>query len=214
VVVAVVGGEWGAVAGRVMTKIITRSNTDEIAAWVVEFLLTSPSKLVRVEGICGSGKTTIGRKLAASGVGLHIEIDKFAAKSTEPPPYPQCLKQEELGNAIARAVETGKTVILDAVCLAEVAPAERWGRGLSIYVKQLSFNTSDPVWHEGFNFEDEPPMIEPHRSVHAYHLKYAPHMNADLIVEFPEDGHLLPEVPFSRERCFDPKNSVIVGRSR
>jgi hypothetical protein len=27
-------------------------------------------------------------------------------------------------------------------------------------------------------------------------------MNADLIVEFPEDLHRLPEVAYSRERCF------------
>jgi hypothetical protein len=96
------------------------------------------------------------------------------------------------------------------VCLEEVAPAQRWGRGLNIYVKMLSFNGAYPIWHVGFNLEDEPPMVEPHRSVHAYHLKYAPHMNADLIVEFPGDLDQLPKVPLSRERCFDPSNSVIM----
>jgi hypothetical protein len=135
----------------------------------------------------------------------------FAVEATDPPPYPQCMKQEELNNAVARAVETGKTVILDAVCLEEVAPVERWGRGLNIYVKMLSFNGGNPIWHAGFNLENAPPMIEPHRSVHAYHLKRVPHMNADLIVEFPdEEGYLLPEAPFSRERCLDPENSVVV----
>ena len=32
----------------------------------------------------------------------------------------------------------------------------------------------------------------------------------NLIVEFPEDCHRLPTVPFSRERCFDPSNSVVM----
>jgi hypothetical protein len=36
-------------------------------------------------------------------------------------------------------------------------------------------------------------------------------MNADLIVEFPEDGHRLWKAPFSRERCFDPPNGVVVA---
>ena len=193
-----------------MAKIISKSNTDEIADWVAEFLSRSPSKLARIEGVCGSGKTTIARKLAANGVGLHIEFDKFATKRAKPTPYSQCLNKEELNDELIRAVQTGKTVILDAVCLEEIAPVERWGRGLRIYVKQLSFNSIDPIWHVGLNLEDEPPTDEPHRSVHLYHLNILPHMNADLIVEYPEEFHRLPKMPFSRERCFDPSNSIIM----
>jgi hypothetical protein len=193
-----------------MAKIITKSDSDEIAGWITEFLSGTPTNLIRIEGVCGSGKTTIGRKLAAKGVGLHIEADKFAFQQLKASPYSECLKQEELNAAIVRANHSDNTVILDAVCLEEVAPVQRWGRGLSIYVKRLSFNNVDPIWHEGINLEEEAPMNEPHRSVHLYHLKYAPHMNADLIVEFPEDGHQLPKAPFSRERCFDPSNSVIM----
>jgi tRNA A37 threonylcarbamoyladenosine biosynthesis protein TsaE len=54
-----------------MAKIITKSNSDEIAGWIAEFLSSSPSTLLRLEGVCGSGKTTIGRKLSERGVG-HI----------------------------------------------------------------------------------------------------------------------------------------------
>jgi hypothetical protein len=197
-------------AGELMIKIITKSNTDEIASWITKFLLTSPSNLIRIEGVCGSGKTTIGSKLAENGIGLHIEVDKFATKPPRPTPYPGCLRQAELDSEIDRAIQTGKIVILDAVCLDEVAPVERWGRGLKIYVKQLSFNFVDPIWHVGINLEDDPPTDEPHRSVHNYHLNTLPHVNADLIVEYPEEGHRLPNLPFSREHCFDPSNSVVV----
>ncbi len=114
-----------------MAKIITKSNSDEIAGWITKFLSSSSSTLVRLEGVCGSGKTTIGRKLSERGVGLHINVDKFATKPSKPTPYPQCLKQEELNGAITRAIGKGKTVILDAVCLEEVAPVELWGHGLS-----------------------------------------------------------------------------------
>jgi hypothetical protein len=193
-----------------MAKIITKSNTDEVASWIAEFLAKSPSNLIRIEGVCGSGKTTIAQNLQARGVGLHISADHFAARPDVATPYPGCMKQNELDAAIADAVKTGKVVILDAVCLEEVAPVQRWGRGLDIYVKMLSFNNIDPIWHVGFNLEDEPPINEPDRSVHLYHLKCQPHMKADLIVEFPGDLHRLPKVPFSRERCFDPPNSVFV----
>jgi hypothetical protein len=176
-----------------MAKIITKSNTDEIAGSIARVITNSPTKIVRIEGVCGSGKTTIGRKLAANGIGLHIEVDKFATKPSKPTPYPQCLKLAELNREISRATQTGKTVILDAVCLEEVAPAVQWGRGLRIYVKQLSFNSIDPTWHVGFQLEDEPPTDEPHRSVHLYHLNFLPHMNADLIVEYPEEFHRFPQ---------------------
>jgi hypothetical protein len=193
-----------------MITIITKSNTDEIATRIAKFLLTSPTRLIRIEGVCGSGKTTIASKLAALGTGLHIEVDKFATKPPTPTPYPQCLRQEALRSELDRAVQTGEIVILDAVCLDEVAPVARWGRGLRIYVKQLSFNSADPIWHVGINLEDEAPTDEPHRSVHLYHLKALPHMTADVIVEYPGEGHRLPNMPFSRERCFDPDNSVVV----
>src|SRR5260370_30684088 len=75
-----------------MAKIITKSNSDEIAGWITEFLSSAPSTLVRLEGVCGSGKTTIGRKLSERGVGLHINADKFATKPSKPTPYPQMLE--------------------------------------------------------------------------------------------------------------------------
>jgi hypothetical protein len=113
-------------------------------------------KLVRMEGICGSGKSTIARKLAAKGIGLHIEVDKFAVQQPKDTPYLDCLKREELDAAIERAIRSDKIVILDAVCLGDVAPIERWRRGISIHVRRLSFNNVDPVWHAGFNLEDDP----------------------------------------------------------
>jgi hypothetical protein len=193
-----------------MAKIVTRANSDQIVGWIVEFLCKTPTNLIRIEGVCGSGKTTISRRLAAQGIGAHVEADTFAFKPTRPTAYPQCLRREELDGAISNAVRSGETVILDAICLDEVAPAIRWGHGLKIYVKRLSFSAIDPIWHEGFRLEDDPPTKEPERSVYLYHNRVLPHMNADLIVEFPEDLHRLPEVPYSRERCFDPPNSVIV----
>lgn len=192
------------VARSAMTTIITRADSDAIIGSIVELISSSTLRLVRVEGICGSGKTTTSRKLAEKINGVHLELDCFASPREEQRPYIDCLNLDQMDDAIDAAMKSSKVVILDAVCLGEVAPIEKWGRGFTIYVKRLSFNNVDPIWHEGYHLENDPPQIEPHRSVHCYHNRFMPHMNSDLIVEFPEDGHRLPSVPFSRERCFDP----------
>ena len=98
------------------------------------------------------------------------------------------------------------------MCCAEAGSGRVFWRAASARELRATDHLGDPIWHVGFNLEDEPPINEPDRSVHFYHLKYQPHMKADLIVEFPEDGHQLPIAPYSRERCFDPTNSVIVDR--
>ena len=166
--------------------------------------------LIRIEGFCGSGKTSIARRLVSLIGGHHIEGDQFASKHNDPPPYPDCIRRNELDDAIEHALETESPLILDAVCLAEVAPVERWGRGLVVYVKQLSFNNPhDPLWHDGLSLEGDPPDDQPHRSVHIYHLKMRPHEIADLIIEVPHELHRLPSEPFSREGCFDPPNSTV-----
>lgn len=138
---------------------------------------------------------------------LHIEGDKFVNKYEEPPPYSRCLRQLEFDAAIDRAVATGRIVILDAVCLDEVAPIDRWGRGYIVYVKRLSFNNQDPMWHRGYELEGEAPTDEIHRSVYLYHSRVRPHETADLIVEMPEEGHKITHSKFSREYCFDPPNT-------
>jgi adenylate kinase family enzyme len=109
-----------------MTKIITLSDSDEIVEWVTKFLASSPSNLIRIEGVCGSGKTTIAQKLQSNGVCLHINADDFVVRPAVATPYPGGMKQSELDAAIADAINTGKVVILDAVCLEEVAPVQRW----------------------------------------------------------------------------------------
>lgn len=123
-----------------MAKIITKSNTDEIANWITKFLDGSPSNLIRIEGVCGSGKTSIAQKLQARGVGLHINADHYVVRPSVATTYSGCMKQPELDAAIADAIKADKVVILDAVCLEEVASVQRCGHGLRIYVKMLSFN--------------------------------------------------------------------------
>jgi hypothetical protein len=210
----------GSCCGIMMTVKIATVPTFEAAADVVVGIWREviESKLLRFEGFDGVGKSGLAR-LVASRIGAeHIEGDKFAFKPEAPTPYPGCLRQAELDAAITAAVASGKPVILDAVCLDEVMPSSRWGRGFVVYVKRLSFNNQNPMWHHGFEIEDEVPEDEPHRGIVLYHQKSKPHERADLIIELPDMGHEIWNFKFDRGHCFDPLGAEIVphrgGRSR
>ena len=169
--------------------------------------------IVRIEGVCGAGKTNIARRLAPLMQASLIAGDEFATKHESPPAYHECIRRSELDAAIAQALSTHSTLILEAICLDDIAPIERWGRGLVVYIKQLSFNNRDPLWHDGFRLEEDPPKDEPHRSVQFYHMRIRPHENADLIIELPQEGHALRAESFSRHFCFDPPNSTVAERA-
>ena len=168
------------------------------------------SNLIRIEGFDGVGKSGLAALLRERLHAEHIEGDNFVSKPDAPLSYQKCVRQTELDHAIERAMSGGCVVILDAVCLEEVAPSEKWGRGFVVYVKRLSFNNADPIWHEGLNLEDELPVSEVRRSIHLYHNKIRPHETPDLIVELPEEGHSMTRGNFSRDRCFDPQGSEVV----
>lgn len=189
-----------------MTDIVTIQSASEAAAALAARF--GDNKLVRLEGFCGCGKSTIAGFLSREYGAAHIEGDKFAVKPDAPRPYQACIRQREFDQAIDLALVERRVVVLDAVCLDAIAPTARWGRGLLVYVKRLSFNNPyAPIWHGGLNLEDAPPACEPHKSVHRYHLSTRPHENADVIVEMPEEGHFLYPGPFSRGMCFDPKDA-------
>jgi hypothetical protein len=167
-------------------------------------------KLLRFEGFDGVGKSGLSKLIASRIAAEHVEVDEFALKPETPTPYPGCLKQAQLDTAISAAIASGKPVVLDAVCLDEVAPISSWGRGFVIYVKRLSFNNSqNPMWRHGFAIEADAPENEPHRGIVLYHKKSKPHERADLIIELPQDGHTISSFAFDRGHCFDPLGAEI-----
>jgi len=170
----------------------------------------SSRKLIRIEGFDGVGKSGLVQIVKENIVAEHVEGDKFVDKSGKPIPYSKCIRQIEFDRALERAIETGRVVILDAVCLDEVAPTNKWGRGFVVYVKRLSFNNPDPIWHEGLNLEAETPSDEVRRSIHLYHKRVKPHETADLVIELPEKCHSMTQGKFSRDLCFDPVGSEVI----
>ena len=196
-------------------KIATVPTFEEAAEVVIRVWEgAAKPKLLRFEGFDGVGKSGLA-KLVAPRIGAeHVEGDKFAFKPEVPTPYPDCLRKDELDAAVSSAVATGKPVILDAMCLDEVAPSARWGRGLVVYVKRLSFNNQDPMWHHGFEIEAEAPKDEPHRGIVQYHQQTKPHERADVIIELPDEGHKIWTVKFDRGNCFDPPGAEVLPYGR
>jgi hypothetical protein len=171
-------------------------------------------KVLRFEGFDGVGKSSLA-KLVAPRIGAeHVEGDKFAFRPDVPTPYPGCLRREEFEAEIGAAIGSGKPVILDAVCLGEVAPSSRWGRGFVLYVKRLSFNNQDPIWHDGFHLEDEKETHQPRHGILQYHRQFKPHEGADLIIELPNIGHTIYNFDFDRSRCFDPAGAEVLDHNR
>jgi hypothetical protein len=192
-------------------KITTVRTFGEAADVVVRFWReANDPNLLRFEGFDGVGKSGLAKLVALQVRAEHVEFDKFAFRPENPTPYPGCLRQPQLDAAISAAFASGKPVALDAVCLDEVAPISNWGRGFVIYVKRLSFNNPNPLWHRGFDIEDDVPEDEPRSSIVLYHKRSKPHERADLIIELPEEGHTIASLAFDRGLCFDPLGAEII----
>jgi hypothetical protein len=193
-------------------KIATVSTFEQAAQLFVRIWEEAgKSQVIRFEAFDGIGKSGLANLVAPKIGAEHVDFDKFAFEPEIERPYRDCLRKEELDAAIASVIAAGKRVILDAVCLDEVAPCSRWGRGFVVYIKRLSFNNPDPMWSEGFNLEGgEGPTDEPNRGVFLYHQQFKPHERADLIIEFPSIDHRILNISFDRRNCFDPPGAVVL----
>jgi thymidylate kinase len=97
-------------------------------------------KLIRIEGFEGVGKSGLAQLFCERTGAAHINGDAYITKPETEQPYRACIRQSELDAAIGAAVVSGEAVVLEAVCLEEIAPSSQWGRGFVVYVKRLSFN--------------------------------------------------------------------------
>jgi hypothetical protein len=167
-------------------------------------------RLVRFEGFDGVGKTGLADLFCNFVNAVHVKGDAYIAGKHNGP-YQDGIRKADLSATISTNVASGRTVVLDAVCLEDLAPSSQWGRGYLVYVKRLSFNDRDPIWHEGINLDDSLPEHEIARSINEYHRRTKPHLKADLIIEFPERGHTITPDTFDRASCFDPPGSEIIS---
>jgi hypothetical protein len=152
----------------------------------------SVPQFIRVEGFMSVGKTLFATELAKRLRGQLISSDTFLVGDTSGRPYWQCLRLEELRDAVRALNGSDGPVVFEGICSRELLPPEKFGLGYVIYLKRLSFNNPEtPSWGEGYWLSGDCPAQELHKSIHRYHLRFRPHEDAHLILEIPEDGHSL-----------------------
>lgn len=139
-----------------------------------------PMGIVGIEGVCGSGKTYLGKQLAAQLNACLVSTDCFVALQDEDTYYVDRLNLDELARVITNALRLRQSMILEGICLRDII-SQVLPRSvvLFIYVKALS---GEGIWHGGAWFKDyEPFGPEPDFSDHRYHKKSQPHGRADFI---------------------------------
>lgn len=145
-------------------------------------------RIVGIEGFCLSGKTHLGKELAAQLNARLVSTDCFVASQDGDTYYVDGLNLYELKKVISEALRLSQSVVLEGICLRDVisrmAPLTA---DLYIYVKVLSGQSGEETWHDGSWLEDfekgccETTMPEPHLSANKYHKNTRPHEYADLI---------------------------------
>ena len=66
-------------------------------------------------------------------------------------------------------------MVLEGVCLEDVAPEAVFGRGARVYLKRLTVLGPDLCLWQGFDEGGRVPSREVHRSVHLYPMRERPH---------------------------------------
>jgi hypothetical protein len=164
---------------------------DDAMPEIAPLVLDSGERLIRIEGVPGAGKSTLAVSLAHALGARVVHGDDYAYKASNRLTFAQRVCVPDLQRRLDVELATGTLVVIDAICLSELAPAASFGRGYRIYVRRLSFNTPTmPLWH-GFDEHSPTPRRELDRSVHLYHLRERPHERADALIEIPDLGHTL-----------------------
>ena len=149
--------------------------------------------VVSVDGLTGSGKSTLSKYLAAAVPAVHVKIDSFVER--EQGSYVQYLRFPELAARVKAEIDGGNVVLLDGVCTATVL--ERLGvhPDVRIYVAKLD-DCGD--WSDGALYtsglteaeavEQEEAAVAPfgeslsdlRREIMHYHFAFRPWESADL----------------------------------
>jgi hypothetical protein len=175
---------------------------------LVDKVRTANASLIGIDGIDGSGKTTLSKKIADELGYIQIKLDDYVDRNCGT--FVEHIRYDELRSSIH---STHAPIIIEGVCLLAVLEKLQRKADLFIYVRRISDYGSwrdedkcdiigdvdelilkEKETHrmfceaeariEGKNFDsnacDIPPLIE---EIIRYHHGYAPHMRADIIYD-------------------------------
>jgi hypothetical protein len=154
---------------------------------LVDKVRTANAGLIGIDGIDGSGKTTLSKKLSDELGYTHINLDDYVDRNCGT--FVEHIRYDELLSSIH---STQSPVILEGVCLLAVLEKLQRKADLLIYVRRI---TDYGSWREEDNCDivgdvdelildanacDIPPLVE---ELIRYHHRYAPHRRADIIYD-------------------------------
>ena len=158
----------------------TTNEFDQLATW-----LSEPSRRdlpVLIDGWTNAGKTCLAKKLAEATQSHFLDADSFLSEATG-----EFISAIDV-STLSEAFFSASRPILSGVCMRELHALLGTPEATHVYIKRIA----TWGWAEEFEVSEdpsdwttsgEPPLVT---EVRAYHLKWKPHENADVIFERPD----------------------------
>ena len=152
---------------------------------------TADCRLVRIEGLTGVGKTTLARALADRISAVVFHGDDLIERRKTGEPYRDVVRFDQLQAAITNALSCGAMVVIETVCLDEIAPEQSIGRGYRVYIKRRLVQQSGCTTLAWVRRSHSCPDQRAGTLAASLPRSFPPHEKADLVIEVPEPGHTL-----------------------
>ena len=159
--------------------------------------------LVAIDGLLGSGKSTLSEALSAALPAVHVSVDEFVAEDCGT--YLAHVHNSELSARVHAELRVANVVLLDGICCAAVLDQLELLSDFRIYVARLD-NSGE--WSDGELFtrglteaqaiEQEEVLVAPlgrfsdlRREIIHYHFAFRPWERADVLYEHFDSAEFL-----------------------
>ena len=177
----------------ITTKPTEMQSFNELVECIRKIVDSNVIEVIGIEGCLTSGKSYLGNQLIRAFKARLVSTDDSRNdKDHTSTPYLDTLDLSRMHTAIDDIMQTGKLVIVEGICLRSILKRIDLTADLFVYVKTLSENIDDDVWHYGYDIESfeegEKQHQEPYISDLKYHSRVRPHERADLIYKNKFEG--------------------------
>ena len=177
----------------ITTKPTEMQSFNELVECIRKNVNSNVIEVIGIEGCLTSGKSYLGNQLIRAFKARLVSTDDSRNdKDHTSTPYLDTLDLSRMHTAIDDIMQTGKLVIVEGICLRSILKRIDLTADLFVYVKTLSENIDDDVWHYGYDIESfeegEKQHQEPYISDLKYHSRVRPHERADLIYKNKFEG--------------------------
>lgn len=182
-----------------MNHPISIDNEEELKKYLENFIYSRDFCLMVIDGIDDAGKSFLGKKLSELLKVEWLDIDLFLEKNQGT--FINAIKYGELKNTVNEKLSKNNLIIC-GICALEVLKRIDTNCDILIYVKKMNRYGKEKFWeNEDFNSTEDPRdkikriyiSLENEEydeknhqieiEVREYHIKYKPHMKADIIFE-------------------------------